>query len=99
MAWIVEYCLKCGVSRTDRPCPVCGEQTLALEDIQKAFSSPQPATDSKTTPKPRARRFGTCSSSPCSGQETEALNSHPAQSPVNPLPTVPAQQAGSSTVR
>jgi hypothetical protein len=55
MAWIVEYCLKCAVSRTDRPCPVCGAQTLALEDIQKAFSSPQPATDSKTTPNPRAR--------------------------------------------
>ncbi len=62
----MEYCLKCEVTRTDTVCPVCGERTLpgwalvqalsdALEDIQKAFSSPQPATDSKTTPN-RAER-------------------------------------------
>lgn len=61
-----EYCLKCEVTRTDTACPVCGEQTLpswalvqalsdALENIQQAFSSPQPATDSRTPPSPRAR--------------------------------------------
>jgi hypothetical protein len=50
----MEHCLKYRITRTDTACPVCGEQALpswalaqalsdTLEDIQKAFSSPQPA--------------------------------------------------------